>query len=275
MKGKNYFGLLIALMMVFPSANAGTKEDLARLQADVNDLRNQIQELERTFSVRVDGLKSLLEQLNDQVASSNLVLEKVSKAMEKQTTGAQSSDQMLLQEVRSLSQKMDETATRVSAMAQQLNELKVQSQSYRQTSAFGGGISPNDLFDQSEGDFVEGNLDLAIQGFNAYIDSYPGGDKAVAALCRIGDIYSHQNMLPQAMAAFTRAIDDYPDREGIASALYKRANIHLSMNEDQKAIEDYRNLVINFSDTQESEHAKEELKRLGVRIPRPAKNTRR
>jgi TolA-binding protein len=275
MKGKNYFGLLIALMMAFSSANAGTKEDIARLQADVNDLRNQIQELERTFDERVDGLKSLLEQLNDQVAGSNLVLERVSETLETEAAGAQSSDQMLLQEIRSLSQKMDETATRVSAMAQQLNELKVQSQSFRQTSSFGGGLSPSDLFDQAEGDFVEGNLDFAIEGFTAYIDNYPGGEKAVAALCRIGDIYRHQNMFPQALAAFTRAIDEYPDREEIASALYKRANLGLSLDEKDRATEDLKNIVVNFSDTSESELAKGMLKELGVRIPRPANNTRR
>lgn len=275
MKGKNYLGLLIALMMMFPSANAGTKEDLARLQADVNDLRNQIQELERTLNGRVDGIRSLLEQLNDQVAHSNLVLERVSGTLENQTSGAQSSDQMLLQEIRSLSQKMDETAIRVSAMAQQLNELKVQSQSFRQTSAFGGGLPPNDLYDQAEGDFVEGNLDLAVQGFTAYIENYPGADKAVAALCRIGDIHTHQNMLPQAMAVLTRAIDEYPDREEVASALYKRANLHLSMDEKDKAAEDLKNIVVNFSETDESELAKEVLKKLGVRIPRPANNTRR
>ncbi len=275
MKGKIYFGLLIALMLLFPSANAGTKEEIARLQADVNDLRNQIQELERTFSVRVDGLKSLLEQLNDQVAGSNLVLERVSKSVETQATGAQSSDQMLLQEIRTLSQKTDEMGTRVSALAQQLNELKVQSQSFRQTSSFGGGLSPNDLFDQAEGDFVEGNLDLAIQGFSAYIDNYPGGEKAVAALCRIGDIYDIQGMEPEAMAAFTRAIDEYPDRDGVAKALYKRANLELSMGEKDKATEDFKNIVVNFADTDVSELAKEKLKELGVRIPRPAGNTRR
>jgi len=60
----------------------------------------------------------------------------------------------------------------------------------------------------------------------------------------------------------------------VAGALYKRGDIELSMEESDKAIEDFRNIVINFSDTEESELAKGQLKKLGVRIPRPAKNTR-
>jgi TolA-binding protein len=275
MKGKKYFALLIALMVMLPLARAGTKEDLLRLQADVNALRDQIRELEKTFSFRVDGLKSLLEQLNDQVAESNLVLERVSKTLETQASGATSSDQMLIEEIRNLSQKMDDTATRVSAMAQQLSELKVQSNTFGQTGAFGSSLAPNDLFDQAEEDFVEGNVDLAIQGFTAYLNNYPGGEMAAAALSRIGDAYTHQNMLPQAVTVFTRVINDYPDSDKVAGALWKRANVQLSMEESDNAIEDLKNIVTNFPDSSESDLAKGKLKELGVRIPRPAKKARR
>lgn len=267
MKGKNYFGLLIALIVMVPSTYAGTKEELVRLQVDVTTLRNQIQELEKTFSEQIAGLKSLTVQLNDQVAKSNLILDRISNTLESQTAEAQSADQMLLQEVHNLSQKMDETATRVSAMAQQLSELKVQSRPFSQVSAFGSGLPPQDLFDQAEGDFVEGNVDLAIQGFTAYLSNYPGGDLAAAALCRIGDAYSHQNMLPQAITAFTRVINEYPDSDKVSSALYKRANALLSMEESDKATEDLKNIVINYPDTSDSELAKGVLKKLGVRIP--------
>jgi TolA-binding protein len=275
MKGKYYFALFIALMVMLPLARAGTKEDLLRLQTDVNALRDQIRELEKTFSSRVDGLKSLLEQLNDQVAQSNLVLDRISKTLETQASGASSSDQMLLEEIRTLSQKMDDTATRVSAMAQQLSELKVQSNTLRQTGAFGSSLAPNDLFDQAEEDFVEGNVDLAIQGFTAYLNNYPGGDMAAAALSRIGDAYTHQNMLPQAVTAFTRVINDYPDSDKVAGALWKRANVQLSMGESDSAIGDLKKIVTDFPDSSESDLAKGKLKELGVRIPRPAKNARR
>ena len=275
MKGKNCFALMIALLVMLPPANAGTKEELIRLQTDVNTLRDQIRELERSFSEQISGLKSLTVQLNDQVAQSNLLLDQISKKLETQVSDTSSSDQMLLQEIRSLSQKIDDTATRVSAMAQQLNELNVQTKPLGQTSAFGSDLSPNDLFDQAEGDFVEGNTDLAIQGFTAYLNLYPGGDLAPAALSRIGDAYSHQNMLPQAISAFTRVISEYPDSDKVAGALLKRGNALLSISEKDKAIEDFKNIVVDFPDTSESELAKGNLKKLGVRIPRPAKNTRR
>ena len=64
MKGKNCFALMIALLVMLPPANAGTKEELIRLQTDVNTLRDQIRELERSFSEQISGLKSLTLRLS-------------------------------------------------------------------------------------------------------------------------------------------------------------------------------------------------------------------
>ena len=59
-----------------------------------------------------------------------------------------------------------------------------------------------------------------------------------------------------------------PDSDKVASALYKRANVLLSMEESDKAIEDLKNIVVNYPDTSDSELAKGVLKKLGERIPR-------
>jgi TolA-binding protein len=275
MKGKTLFGLVIFLLFALLPLEAGTKEELERLQADINALRNQIRELEKAFSEKTDGLKSLVVQLNDQVAESNLILERMGTTLEAQATGAKTTDDLLLEEIQRLSRKMDDTATRVSALAQQLSELKVQSKSYGQTSLLGGGFSPDELFDQANRDFVQGNLDMAIQGFSAYVNDYPGGDRAAAALCIIGDAYGYQNRLPEAIAAFTRVIDEYDDSDKVASALYKRGNTRLAMQDNDAAIEDFKNIVVNFSDSPEAELSKEVLKKLGERIPRAAKKSRR
>ena len=117
MKRLTYFCLLIALLAATPSALAGTKEDLLRLQNDVLALQNQIREFDKTFTERTEGLKSLVVQLNDQVAKSNLTLRKVEAALESQASGVRSSDQAMIQEIRNLSGKIDDAATRISALA--------------------------------------------------------------------------------------------------------------------------------------------------------------
>jgi len=275
MKPKIYFCLLIAVSVMLPSAQAGTKEELLRLQSDVLTLQNQIREFEKVFNERIDGLKSLVIQLNDQVAKSNIFLDRISATLETQASGTRSVDQSLVQEIRALSGKMDDATTRISAMAQQLNELKVQSKPLNQEGAQGGNLSPDAMYKQASDDFVQGNLDLAIQEFTAYLNSYPGGDQAAAALFCVGEAYRYQNKLPQAIAAFTRIINDYPSTNQVASALYKRAIAELAMQESDNAIADFKNIVEKYPATQESELAKAELKKLGVSTAKPAKETRR
>ena len=182
MNRKPCFCLLIAFLAALPSLQAGTKEEIMRLQSDVLTLQNQIREAEKTFSERIDGLKSLVVQLNDAVGTSSATLNKITALLEGQSSGVRSVDQSVLQEIRNLSAKMDDSATRISALAQQLSELKVQYKALSQEESQPATPSPDAMYSQAMRDFVQGNFDLAIQEFTAYVNSYPGGDKAAAAL---------------------------------------------------------------------------------------------
>jgi tol-pal system protein YbgF len=276
MKPIIYVCLLIALLAATP-ARAGTKEELMRLQSDVLALQNQIREFEKTFSEKTEGLRSLVVQLNDQVAKSNLILNRVSAALENQTSGANSSQQAVLQEIRNLSGKIDDTATRISALAQQINDLKVQSKALSQGSSNqGGGLSSSDsIYTQAYNDFVQGNFDLAVQGFTAYLGSSPNGDKAAAAQYYIGDSYLNQQKLPQAVSAFTRVVNDYPGSTQTPSALYRRAQAELALQETENAISDFKSVIERFPSAPESDMAKDQLQKLGVGASKPAGGTRR
>ena len=127
------------------------------------------------------------------------------------------------------------------------------------------------MYNQAFNDFVQGNLDLAIQEFSAYLSSYPGGDKAAAALLNMGDAYLNQNKLPQAIASFTRVINDYSGTDSVASALYKRAMAELAMQESDNAIADFKSIIEKYPASQEAELAKTELRKLGVGLTKPAK----
>jgi tol-pal system protein YbgF len=274
MRPKTFFCvLLISLLSALSTATAGTKEEILRLQSDVLQLQNQIRDFEKAFNEKTDGLKSLVIQLNDQVAKSNLYLEKVSKALETQASGSQNVNQSMLQEIRALSGKIDDMGTRISAMAQQIADLKLQSKALPQgESSPPGAPSPNSVYDQSYIDFVQGNFDLAIQGFSSYLSTNPQGDKASISLLYLGDAYSSQGKLPEAITAFSRVISDYPNSEQVAGALFKRGRAELSMRESDNAIADFRAIIDKFPTAPEAERAKDELRRLGVNPkPVPAK----
>ncbi|MGD0101435.1 MAG: tetratricopeptide repeat protein [Acidobacteriota bacterium] len=277
MRQKTIFCLLIFVMLATPLTMAGTKEDIMRLQNDVLTLQNQIRDFDKKFDEKTDGLKSLVVQLIDQVAKSNKVLDQVSKALENQVSDRQSVNQTLLQEVRALSGKIDEAGTRISALAQQVADLKVQAKPLVQGGNSLGGPPGGSAYDQAYGDYVQGNFDLAIQEFTAYLTSSPGGEKAAIAQFYLGDAYSAQGKLPQAIAAFTRVINDYPGSDQVASALFKRGRAELAMRETDNAVADFKDIIGRFPASPEAEQAKTELRNLGndPAKPAPAKETRR
>ncbi len=274
MKRNIPFCLLAALLAVCPLAEAGTKEELVRLQSDVLALQNQIREFDKGYAEKLDSLRSLVIQLNDQVARSGLILDRISTAMENSESGKRTADQSLLEEVRRLSAKVDEASTRISAMALQLGELKVQSASLE--TAVPSGLSPEVLYNQAYGDFVQGNFDLAIEGFTAYVSTYPAGDRVPDALLNIGDAYAASNRLPQAVGAFTRVINDHADSDKVPSALYKRARVELAMQEKENAVADLRNIVEKFPQSPEAVLARGELNRItGSKPAAPARRKTR
>ncbi|HTY62075.1 MAG TPA: tol-pal system protein YbgF [Acidobacteriota bacterium] len=276
MKLKTGIFLLSIVWAVMPSAQAGTKEEVVRLQNDVLALQNQIRELDKSFNEKLDGLKSLIVQLNDQVAKSDVTLDKIAAALDTQVSGKRTSDQTLLQEIRALAGKLDETSTRISALAQQVAELKLLSKPLPQPSTPSSDLSPEGIYDRASGDLVRGNYDLAVQGFAAYLNSTPGGAKAANAQYGIGEAYYYQGKMQQAITAYTRILTDYPDSDLCASALYKRAKAELANKESENAIADLKEILERYPSSSEANLAKTELQSLGVKLIKPpAKDTRK
>jgi tol-pal system protein YbgF len=266
--------LLIGLVSMPSLVQAGTKEEILRLQSDVQAMQNQIRELEKNFNEKTDGLKSLVVQLNDQVAKSNIILERVAKSLDNQDSGTRSAEQVLLQEVRSLSGKVDDAGTRISALAQQLSELKMQTSQINQSPASGTSPSSESIYTQAKSDLNLGNFDLAIQGFNAYLSDFPGGTNAAAAQYGIGEAYYNQNKLPEAIKAFTQVINNYPDSSSVPTSLFKRANAELAMQERENAIADFKYIIERFPTAAEADLAKDKIRDLGVNTEKPKPTTR-
>ena len=86
MKLRSGFLFLMAACVTATSVQGGTKEELVRLQHDVLALQNQIREFDKSYSEKLEGLKSLVVQLNDQSAQSGLALEKIVTTIERQAS---------------------------------------------------------------------------------------------------------------------------------------------------------------------------------------------
>jgi tol-pal system protein YbgF len=270
--------LIVMLALAAAPSVAGTKEELVRLQNDVLTMQNQLRLLENSFNEQIQGLKSLIAQLNDQMGVSNKLLGKMATSLEGRTVGEKSDTQAVLQEIRSLKARVDDTATTLSALALQVSEMKVQSKAMNERayqSASGDpaalSLSADSIFNEAYNDLVQGNFDLAIEGFTAFIKNFPSSEKADDAQYNIGEAYYNSRRLPQAIASFTRVIDDYPAADKVASAYFKRGKAEVALGENENAIEDFKLIVQKYPTAPEASLAKTELENLGVNLSRQTK----
>jgi tol-pal system protein YbgF len=271
----------IFVFMISGTGFGGTKEEIMRLQNDVLALQNQLRMLDKTLREQTDGLRSLLGQLNDQAGKTNLLLTKVSATLENQAAGDKSGNQSLLQEIRNLAGKVDDASTRISALAQQVADMKVQSkplsQRLLQNSVSDGNnpnVSADQVYNEAFNDLIQGNLDMAIEGFTAFIKNFPTSEKTDDAQYNIGEAYYNSNKLSQAMAAFTRVINEYPNGDKVASAYFKRAKAELTSQDKESAVADFKTVIERFDSAPEAGLAQIELEKLGISRSKPATNNR-
>jgi tol-pal system protein YbgF len=132
-------------------------------------------------------------------------------------------------------------------------------------------MSADAIFHQAYDDLIQGNFDLAIEGFRAFLKNFPSSEKADDAQYGIGEAHYAMRNYPEAIAALTAVINTYPSGDKIASAYFKRAKSELLIGEKENAINDYKTVVQKYASAPEAGLAANELTQLGVDLSKPAK----
>jgi tol-pal system protein YbgF len=220
---------------------AAANKEHQQLMAEIRMLQEQTLQLHQMIGALGESLKTVSSKLDDQSNTSR-------KAF---------ADQRLLIEgvgetARILREKADDTNVRLSSMTQELEAIRQGIQSIAsqppqvpaqpaQPSAAPGdpaaqvppaatttpppavppGVAPTRLYDTAFADYTSGQYDLAIQGFEAYIRSFPRSPQAADAQFNIGNSYYNAGKYKEAVAAYQQTIADYPQSPVASSAFYK------------------------------------------------------
>ena len=192
-------GLLCALFVVAPLHAADREHQ--QMMADIRMLQEQAGRLNQMLGALDQTLQTLLVRLDDQnedrrraFADQRLMVDNVAGG------------------VRIVREKVDETNVRVSSLAQEvealrmaippmgmaLTELEVDPEtgepivpavSFPAAASVNPGVSPRRLYDTAYADYTTGQWALSIQGFEAYISSFPQSELADDAQFFIGQNY--------------------------------------------------------------------------------------
>jgi len=267
-------GCAIALLAVTPIHGADREHQ--QMMADIRMLQEQSLRLTLMLGTLDETLKTVLTQLDAQA----------------QDTRRAFADQKLLVGnlaggVRIVREKVDETNVRVSSLAQEvealrvaippmpspLTQLAVDPETGLPTAQppvpasvavapINPGVSPQRLYDTAYSDFTTGQWALSIQGFEAYISSFPGSELADDAQFFIGSNHYADGQYREAAEAFEQVVLNYADGDAVAEALYKRGLALDRLGEPELARQAFELVVQNYPEDNMANLAQQWLDRL-------------
>jgi tol-pal system protein YbgF len=273
-------GAVVALMLAVPAVAGAANKEHQQLMAEIRMLQEQQQQLQQMIGGLADTLKVMTSRMDTEADASR-------KAF---------ADQKLLvsgvgDTVRVLREKADDTNVRLSTMTQELQALRQAVASMPSPTAAaaaataepgadpaspavpGGApaptgapsptnISPTRMYDQSYADYAAGQFDLAVDGFQAFIRTFPTSPKAAEAQLYIGYSLYNAGRNTEAAAALQKVITDYPQTSSVSAAYYKLGLTYEALKQPDNARKAFETVVQKYSNSSEAVLAQQALERL-------------
>lgn len=126
-----------------------------------------------------------------------------------------------------------------------------------------GRPAPADLYNQALGDYQRGRFDLARQGFEEYVETFPATDLSDDALFWAAECWSAQKNPKKALETYDRLMKAYPQSDKAASAHLRKGLAHLELGEKAQAIVQLQFVVHEYPTSDEAKSARQHLRALG------------
>lgn len=123
-------------------------------------------------------------------------------------------------------------------------------------------ITPTSAYNLAYNDYLNGRYELAVAGFQRFLQDFPATSLAPNAQYWLGESYYSMKDHARAMQAFEKVITDHPHSEKVAAALYKLGLAAAETGNTNKAREYLKRVLQDFRDSNEAKLAKSKLAEL-------------
>jgi tol-pal system protein YbgF len=270
--------LLVLVSLGAPGAVLGADKEHQLLMAEIRMLQENQQQLRQVVDSLTETLKALNARLDTDAsrnqksfADQRLIVEGVAETS------------------RILREKADETSVRLSSITQELQSLRqtVSSMSAPTTPSAQPGdvpagdpnappagaapgstsnpppnISPTQMWDRVYAVYTAGQFDLAVEGFQSYIRTFPTSPQADDAALYIGQSLYSAGKYAEAVTALQKVITGYPQSDSIPTAYYKLGLSYEALKQMEPARRAFEMVVKNHSTSNEATLAKQALVRV-------------
>ena len=266
---------VFAMLVVTPVRGADREHQ--QMIADIRMLQEHTARLNLMLGTLDETLQTLLARLDEQAQNARRAVAD-QKLMVDNLAGG----------VRIVREKADETNVRLSSLAQEvealrlaippmtapLTRLAVDPETGLPTgpptavpasavvAPVNPGVSPQRLYDTAYADFTTGQWALSIQGFEAYLSSFPRSELADDAQFFIGSNHFSDGRYREAAEAFEQVVLGYAGGDRVADALYKRGLALDRLGEPELARQAFELIVKNHAEHNMANLAQQWLDRL-------------
>jgi tol-pal system protein YbgF len=270
---------LLSLALVPALAGAQNREQL-QLMADLRMLQEQVARLQLAVS-----------QIGQQAAALDKRLEADREAAVKAAADEQLRLNALNQNVTVIREKLDDNTTRAAQQAQELtaliasiriinDQLSTLTNLLRPpvnpvdpdvpatgpvSSPDGAALppSPTSLFNQAMSDYFSNNLELAIEGFEEFVEKFPTAPDAPKAQYYIGQSYFDQRRFKEAIAAYGKVITNYKDADEVPQAYFAQGRCYEELRQPGAARAAFQTIIKLYPNSTEALMAQQRLKAPG------------
>ncbi len=254
-------------------------KEMRQMMADIRMLQEQLQQLQNLIAALSKAMGDALDAATKTVnARVDAKLEEQNNSTTRGFANQKVSIDAMTRDVVVLREKMDENNVRVGSLTQEVTALRqvvTQINAVRsaadpilgppdsvapvQAATTGIGMSPKAAWDQAYGDYTAGQYDFAIQGFEAYIKSFPNAEMADDAQVYICSTYLQMGNNAKVIQACDVAIRNYPTSNRLAEAYYRKGQAFKNMARIDDARTAFEYVVKTYPNSQEASLAATQL----------------
>jgi tol-pal system protein YbgF len=286
---------LALILLLAPSAAvpaAAQNREHQQMAADVRMLQEQTQQLAIT-------LAALNQALAESIKALNARLDQASDATRKGFADQKLTIDTVVEGVQVIRERSNDTNVRIGSLSEELEAMRATIQALQQLAIAPpvpaadpnapsdpgatasppvaatpppaapppstAGLSPTRMYETARADYFAGQYASAINGFEAFLRTFPRSEQADDAQLNIAESYFGQRQWPEAIAAYNLVIQNYPGTNSVPTAYYKRGLAQNETGQVDAARASWETVAKNFPDSDEGRLAKQGLTRLGTK----------
>lgn len=242
---------------------AGTAAALAGCvsSTDIDALSSQISDLQRqVLQVQTHGSSK------EEIAQLQASLQKQTQSLLKAEADMQVELKSLSGQIQALQARLEETNFRLEQISQQAAAAAQEARTSRDAApgSAAPAADPQSMYQAAYGDYLKHNYDLAVLGFQQYLQAFPDTELSDNAAYWIGECYFGQGKFADAIQQFDSLQQSYPRSDKSASAWLKKGYALLELTQRQAGITQLRKVIREYPGSDEANLARQRLRALGV-----------